>query len=130
MQFEGDLRKRETAVEPQNYPDITNRAEKNEPYIGVTNRAEKNEPYIGVTSLGTPVVYKGNNKKYQESKANQNAELTLRAMSRGITGDTSISLNTKTGNIKISAPKAIIKSKTGQRLFNSDTLKALSQAYK
>ena len=117
MQFEGDLRKRETAVEPQNYPDIT-------------NRAEKNEPYIGVTSLGTPVVYKGNNKKYQESKANQNAELTLRAMSRGITGDTSISLNTKTGNIKISAPKAIIKSKTGQRLFNSDTLKALSQAYK
>lgn len=117
MELEGDLRKRETAVKPQNRPNIT-------------NRVEKNEPYIGVTPLGTPVVYKGSNKKYQESEANQNAELALRAMSRGITGDTSISFNTKTGNIKISAPKAILNSEEGKKIVDNDTLMAMSQAYK
>lgn len=43
---------------------------------------------------------------------------------------TSIKIDTKTGNIKISAPKSIMDMPEFKKVFNEDTLKQYSQAYK
>ncbi|MEE0871064.1 MAG: LPD38 domain-containing protein [Bacteroidaceae bacterium] len=87
-------------------------------------------PFIGVTMDGMTVRYTGNNESMAKSEANQQAVAEHRARNRGLSGETSVSLDTKTGNIKISAPSAVINSEAGQRIFNSDTMKGLSQAYK
>ena len=42
----------------------------------------------------------------------------------------SISLNKETGNIRVSAPKAVIESPEFKQTFNEETLKKYSQAYK
>ena len=119
MDLEGDLR---------NVTARTPFSAVNRPLTG--DKATGASPYVGVTPTGTPVVYRGSDKRIAESEANKNAELQLRAIQKGIAGKTSISLNTDTGNIKVSAPKAILESAKGQGIINNDTLMAMSQAYK
>ena len=73
------------------------------------------KPTLGITPLGTTIRYVGNNEDLAKSEANQQAIAEHRARNKGLSGDTSVTLDMKTGNIKISAPKAIINSEAGQR---------------
>lgn len=124
MELEGDLRNKSTyspltAVTGIGAKPLTS---------SVPSAAEK--PYVGVTPTGAPVVYRGANKALLESEANQKAEMQLRAIKRGLVGNTSISLNKDTGNISITAPQGILESDAGRKIVDSDTLTAMSQAYK
>lgn len=129
MQFEGDLRNSSSksplsgqgnSVSPQKVPESL----QNLP------TSKHVDPFVGVTPLGTPVVYSGSNAQLAKSEANQQAILALRAMNKGLTGKTEVSLNKDTGNIKLTAPKKILESETGKKIANNDVLLAMSQAYK
>lgn len=120
MQFEGDLRKNQAPIKAQTVADSL----KNLP------SSDQTKEFVGVTEFGTPVVYAGDNKSLANSKENQEAMLALRAMNKGLTGKTSISLNTDTGNIKLTAPKKVLESEQGKKIVDNETLKAMSQAYK
>lgn len=129
MQFEGDLRKQETKTPFNN--NLTGGGSISSPsWTQNTPTSKHVDPFIGVTPLGTPIVYNGSNPQLKNSDANEKAKIALRAMNKGLTGETSVKLNTQTGNIKLSAPKKILESEAGKKIVSNDTLLSLSQAYK
>ena len=128
MQFEGDLRKNDN--KNSGGSSISNPTITSPSWVQNTPTAPHTDPFVGVTPLGTPIVYNGSNAQLKNSNANEKAKIALRAMNKGLAGDTKVQLNTETGNIKLSAPKKILESSAGKKIVNNDTLLSLSQAYK